>query len=134
MKDKDHLAVFRLAAAEFKEVPDKTVRAWFALTEPLVSKRVFGSLHGQALAFLTAHRMKLAGAGDAGDPHTSEQMDKIGKLKRAGVASISEGKVSVSLSHSAAEAELASTEYGAQFLALRRKRIAPIVSAAERRA
>ena len=127
------LGVFRIVAPEFAELPNRTVSLWIGLTEPLVSRRRFGSLHTQALAFLTAHRIKISGL-DCKDPHIKEQLGKIGSLMRAGVASFKEGQTSISLNHGTeAEAELEKTEYGQQFLMLRRKRIVPIVSAAERR-
>ena len=132
MKTLNVLETFRTIAPEFEKTPNKTVNAWIALTEPLVSKRRFGNLHTQALALLTAHRMKMSGL-DCKDPHIKEQLGKIGGLLRAGVASFKEGQASISLNHSAgADSELGMTEYGLQFLMLRRKRIVPIVSAAER--
>ena len=102
MKPKGAKEIFRLVAPEFGKVDNKTVGAWLALTEPLVSRRAFGGLHGQALAFLAAHRMKVAGVG-CGDESLKPETDKIGAMKRAGVASFSEGSVSLSLNHSAAE-------------------------------
>ena len=127
------LGVFRIVAPEFAELPNKTVNLWIGLTEPLVSKQRFGTLHFQALALLTAHRIKISGL-DCKDPHIKEQLGKIGSLMRAGVASFKEGQASISLNHNTGEdAELGMTEYGQQFLMLRRKRIVPIVSAAESR-
>ena len=133
MKTPNVLETFRVIAPEFEKTTNKTVNAWITLTEPLVSKRRFGSLHTQALAFLTAHRMKMSGV-DLKDENTKEQLDKIGILMRSGVGSFSEGQTSISLNHNAGtseEDELAMTEYGLQFLSLRRKRIVPIVSSAE---
>ena len=43
---------------------DAKVSQWLELTAPLISKRVFGKLYDQALALLTAHRLKMAGYGD----------------------------------------------------------------------
>ena len=124
--------VFRVVAPAFSEVPDETLSTWISLTEPLVGRRVFGGLHAQALALLTAHRMEMSGLG-CKDPHLEGQLGKIGGLKRAGVASFSEGQTSISLNHGASQdAELGMTEYGKQFMMLRRKRVVPIVSAAER--
>ena len=126
------LEIFRTLAPAFSEVPGETVNAWIALTEPLVGRRVFGGLHSQALALLTAHRMEMSGLGCA-EPGMDGQIGKIGALKRAGVASFSEGQTSISLSHGAGrDGELGMTEYGKQFMMLRRKRVVPIVSAAER--
>ena len=135
MKTPSVLATFRMIAPEFEKTHNKIVNAWIALTEPLVSKKRFGNLYIQALAFLTAHRMKMSGM-DIQDEKTKEQLDKIGILLRSGVGSFSEGQTSISLNHSTGsseEDELALTEYGLQFLSLRRKRIVPIVSSAESR-
>ena len=60
------LETFRMMAAEFQRVPDETVEQWITLAGPLVSKKRFGPLYVQAVALLTAHKMKLAGFGESG--------------------------------------------------------------------
>ena len=60
----DAVRIFRLVATEFDVLNDETVEAWLNLTAPLISKKVFGKLYDQAIALLTAHRLKMAGYGD----------------------------------------------------------------------
>lgn len=129
------LKIFRIIAAEFSAITDSVVLDWIELTSPLVSKRRFTSLWAQALALLTAHRMKMSNAGvDAADalPGSSE----ISSVRLMGVANYSEGEVSIGFdtnlaSLTGADAELAMTPYGIQYLSLRRMRIVSIVSAGE---
>lgn len=121
------LETFRLMAAEFEQTPDETVEKWITLAEPLVSKKRFGSLYAQAVALLAAHKMKLAGLGES-------TMDGL-PLNGGGVSSYSEGGTSVSFNTSqqtntAADAEYGLTNYGTQFLSLRRSCIVSILSSA----
>lgn len=121
------LETFRLMAAEFEQAPDETVEKWIALAEPLVSKKRFGSLYAQAVALLTAHKMKLAGLGE-------NALDGV-PVNGGGVSSYTEGSTSVSFNTSqqantAADAEFGLTNYGTQFLSLRRSCIVPILSSA----
>lgn len=123
------LEAFRLTAAEFKGETDETVQKWMELAEPLLNKKRFGSLYPQALALLAAHKMKLAGLGE-------NPLEDVPLTGAGGVASYSEGGVSVSYSASqqtnvAQDAEYGLTAYGAQFLTLRRSCIVTIVSSAE---
>lgn len=122
------LRIFRTVATEFEDVSNKTVKNWIALTEPLISKRVFGDLYEQAVALLTAHRMKMAGCGD-------DSLGTVGDSMRVG--SYSEGETSISFTVSQStnlmvDAELALTQYGLQYLTLRRLVVIPIRSAGER--
>jgi len=130
------LKIFRVVAAEFSAVDDDTVTTWIELTAPLVSRRRFGNVWAQALALLTAHRMKLgnAGAANGSDPFGDVGAVSVGNMMR--VASYSEGEVSIGLNsniaqYTATDAELALTPYGIQFLQLRRMKIIPFVSAGE---
>ena len=129
------LKVFRIVAREFAGIDDDTVIAWITLTDPFISKRRFGRLWTQALALLTAHRMKMANAGLTGDdPLADIGGIGVGNLMR--VANYSEGEVSLGFNHNIGQytetnAELALTEYGIQYLSIRRMRIVPIVSAGE---
>ena len=130
------LSIFRVVAPEFKPVEDDKVKGWIALTAPLVSRRRFTNLHDQALALLTAHRMKMVqvNVNPADDPLAVIGNIGLGNFMRVG--SYSEGKTSISFNHNiaqytATDAELGLTEYGIQFLTLRRKRIVPIVNAGE---
>jgi hypothetical protein len=133
----DALEIFRVVAAEFGAVDDATVNMWLSLTAPLVSRRRFGAVYGQALALLAAHRMKTAGAGSesgAGDAGASG----IGGVGAAfNIASYTSGGESVSFNSGAltskidADAEYTQTAYGVQYLSLRKLRAIPILSAGE---
>ena len=130
------LKVFRLVAAEYKEVSDETVTQWIELTAPYVSKRRFRKLWAQALAFLTAHRMKLASVGTVpgSDPLADIANIGIGGLTRVG--NYSEGEVSIGFNTGVTQftelnAELALTPYGIQYLSLSRMMIMSITSAGE---
>ena len=57
----DAVKIFRMVATEFETLDDDTVKSWVDLTAPLISQKVFGKLYAQALALLTAHRLKMAG-------------------------------------------------------------------------
>lgn len=122
------LRIFRLVATEFDSLNDETIESWLELTAPLISKRVFGKLYEQALALLTAHRLKMAGYGD-------NELGTVGDSLRVG--SYSEGETSVSFTVNQAtnllvDADLVLTPYGMQYLALRRLVVIPIRSAGER--
>lgn len=56
---------FRLVAPEFNATSEAELDNWFILTRPLVGKKSFGDLYAQALAYLTAHRMKMMGLGSS---------------------------------------------------------------------
>lgn len=49
--------IIRAAMTEFAQVEDDRVKDFISLAEPLISKRKFGKLYPQALAYLTAHKM-----------------------------------------------------------------------------
>lgn len=120
--------IFRLVATEFASMEDKTVSLWLELTSPLISKRVFGQLYDQALALLTAHRLKMAGYGDS-------SYGTVGDTLRIG--SYSEGETSIGFTANQAtnllvDAELTLTPYGLEYLSLRRLVVIPIRSAGER--
>ena len=106
---------------------DETVEAWLNLTAPLISKKVFGKLYDQAIALLTAHRLKMAGYGN-------NQYGSVGDALRVG--SYTEGETSVSFNvnqgtNLMADAELALTPYGLEYLTLRRLVVISIRSAGE---
>jgi hypothetical protein len=121
------IEIFRLIATEFKTVPDESLEKWLELTAPYISKRRFGRLYDQALALLTAHRMKMAGYGDS-------SYGTVGDTLRVG--SFSEGETSIGFTTNQAtnllaDGELALTPYGLEYLSLRRMVIIPIRSAGE---
>ena len=95
------------------------------MLSPMVSRKQFGNLYEQALAYLVCHKLKMAGNGD----------NPLGDLGAIGtgfaVGSVSEGGSSISFganqsSNLATDAELGLTAYGVQFLQLRRMVIVPI--------
>lgn len=121
------LELFRLVATEFSEVEDEEVEKWMELAKPFVSKKKFGNTYDHAIAYLTAHKLKMAGKGD-------NTMGKVDDALR--VSSFSEGDASIGFSVSqgnnmAVDAEYALTIYGLQYLSIRRQRITPIISAGE---
>ncbi|MCI8627776.1 MAG: DUF4054 domain-containing protein [Lachnospiraceae bacterium] len=58
------LELIRATMTEFSEVEEDTIKVFLTLAEPLVGKKRFGKFYQQALAYLTAHKMKLAGLGE----------------------------------------------------------------------
>ena len=130
------LRIFRIMATEFSALSDDVVMSWIELTDPLISQRRFGKLWAQALALLTAHRMKMANAGVPAGTDPLQDVGGIGVGNLMRVANYSEGEVSLGFNHNIGQytetnAELALTEYGIQYLSLRRMRIVPITSAGE---
>lgn len=119
------MEIIRLTAGEFKNVDDTTIEKMIEIVRPMVSRKQFGNLYEQGLAYLVCHKLKMAGFGE----------NPLGKLGTIGigfaVGSVSEGGSSVSFganqsSNLAADAELGLTVYGVQFLQLRRSVIVPI--------
>lgn len=111
---------------EFNKVPDDTVNMYLSLAEPLISKKRFGKMYHQALAYLAAHKMKMFGLGK------TIGIGSIGDT--IGLSSVSEGETSVSFSNNqtgntATDSEFHLTVYGMQYLQLRKRCIVPIVSA-----
>ena len=82
------LTLLRTIAPEFEELEDTTLQTWLDLTQPLVSKSAFDAAYEQAVAYLAAHRMKMAGLGESGAFGSA--------IDRAGVTSYTEGSTSVS--------------------------------------
>lgn len=131
------LKIFRIVAAEFAQVDDETVNIWIGLTAPLVSRKRYGKLYEQALALLTAHRMKMAAVGS--DESAGGAFDDLGG---AGVAfkvgSYTSGGESVSFNSAAltsqlsSDAEYTQTMYGVQYLTLRNSCAISIINAGER--
>lgn len=120
------LEIIRLFGEEFKDVDDAVIEKWIELAKPLVSKKLFGDLYNQALAYLVCHKMKLAGKGE-------NPLGSIGSIASMGfsIGSVSEGGTSISFganqsSNTASDAELALTAYGLQYLTLRKLVIIPI--------
>ncbi len=125
----DALEIIRKTMKEFESVKDEDIKIYMELAEPLISKKRFGKLYDQALAYLTAHKMKVLGgfgkktiAGTIGDTY--------------GIASVTEGKTSVSFTNSQQSlgnenAEYSTTSYGSMYLSLRNRVPVPIICGGE---
>lgn len=131
------LNIFRIVAAEFSNVDDETVNLWLGLTAPLVSRKRFGKVYEQALALLTAHRMKMAAVGS--DESAGGAFDDIGGAGAAfKIGSYTSGGESVSFNSAAltsklsTDAEYSQTVYGVQYLTLRKQYGIAIINAGER--
>lgn len=135
------LEIFRIVAGEFADMPDEDeidaetgkvtaygVRTFLDLYADQISRKRFGSSYEKALAYLTAHKLKMSGYGE------NSFSGKIADSLR--VSSYSEGETSISFSTGQSanlqvDAEYALTTYGLEFLTLRRNAIIPIISAGE---
>lgn len=124
------IETIRLVGAEFSTITDSVIQQWIEITQPMVSKKQFGKLYEQALAYLVCHRLKMTGQGT----------NPLGELGSIGigfaVGSVSEGGSSISFganqsSNIVTDAELGLTVYGVQYLSLRRMAIVPIHCGAE---
>lgn len=120
------LEIIRVVGTEFKDISDEVLEKWIEIVKPMVSKKQFGNLYEQGLAFLVCHKLKMAGEGNnpLGDEFNTASLG-------FGVSSVSEGGSSISFSASqssnlANDAELALTAYGLQYLSIRRMVIVPI--------
>ena len=120
------LEMIRVIGTEFADVTDNVLEQWIEIVKPMVSKKQFGKLYEQGLAFLVCHRLKMAGYGK--NPLGDEfSMSSLG----FGVSSVSEGGSSISFgasqsSNLSPDAELALTSYGTEYLSIRRMVIVPI--------
>lgn len=139
----DALEIFRIVATEFKDMPDDDVidtetgkvteygvNTFITLYSDQISERRFGSTYQKALAYLTAHKLKMNGYGN-------NENGVIGDSLRVG--SYSEGETSISYTTNQqtnlqVDAEYALTVYGLEFLTLRRNAVIPIISAGEGKA
>lgn len=131
------LKIFRIIGAEFSEIPDDDVtdssgtvygvNTYLELYADQISAKRFGKSYTKALAYLTAHKMKMMDRG------AEDGFGSMGAALR--VASASEGETSVSFSGSISttdpESEYGLTIYGVEFLTIKRNVIIPIVSAGE---
>ena len=123
----DAIEIIRVVGEEFESVPDSELNIWIEIVKPMVSKKQFGKLYEQALAYMVCHKMKMAGKGES---PLGEGFANINALGFA-IGSVSEGGSSISFgasqgSNLADDAELALTAYGLSFLTLRRLVIVPI--------
>ena len=118
----DTLEIIRLTAPEFNEVPEDVIEKWTEICAPMVSRKKFGKLYQQALAFLVCHKLKMSGLGD-------NAFGSIADTYR--VSSYSEGSTSISFnsgytSGNVTTGELNLTHYGLQYIELRKLVVVPI--------
>lgn len=116
------LAAFRSVAPEFAAVSDDDVLTEIVFCQDFVSEKAFGNFFSKALAFYTAHEMKLTEI--AADEGTSSgalagnvTMEKEGDLQR---------QYSASDSSSNADVLFCKTLYGRRFMILRDMCILPV--------
>ena len=86
MKAIEHI---RLIGKEFKDTSDDELMLWIEMVRPMVSKKQFGKLYDQAIAFLVCHKMKMAGHGESplGDMALSASVSLLEACPRAVAAS-----------------------------------------------
>ena len=125
------IEIFRLVAKEFANVTDDELEKWFQFTRPMVSRKEFGNLYEQALAYLTAHRMKMAGLGDVASSESGDGLESISMASALRLTSAHEGNVSVSFksagsSSSSGGGDYDLTVYGVEYQRLLRMAIIPI--------
>lgn len=136
------LKIFRMVAPEFANIPDDDttdpdtgkvkygINSYLNLYSDQISEKRFGSTYQKALAYLTAHKLKMNGFGN------NEGTGNIAIADSLRVGSYSEGETSISFTTNQqtnlqVDAEYALTVYGLEFLTLRRNAIIPIISAGE---
>ncbi len=110
------LETVRLVGQEFSDVSDETIGKWIEIVSPMVSRKKFGKLYNQAVAYLVCHQLKTIGLGSGSAFGTIDDAMRV--------ASYSEGETSVSFSSPQSSAqqdgEFALTIYGLKFIELRR--------------
>lgn len=121
------IETFRLIAEEFHDIADEKIMQYMELYSSQISKRRFGSTYEQALAYLTAHKLKMLGYGNVENGTIADSLR---------VGSYSEGETSISYTTNqqtnlTVDAEYALTIYGLEFLTLKRNAIIPIISSGE---
>lgn len=124
----DALSIFRLIAPEFDYLTDEDIKKYMFLYSDQLSEKRFGKTYNKALAYFTAHKMKMSGLGEVSGLGSIADSLRIG--------SVSEGETSVSFTTNQstnlqADGEFALTTYGLEYLSLRRNCIISILSAGE---
>ena len=132
------LAIFRMVASEFATIPDDDtivnsnttygINSYMELYKDQISKKRFGDMYNKALAYLTAHKLKMQGLGE------DNGLGTIADSLR--VSSFQEGESAVSFSTNqqtnlGVDAEYALTTYGLEFLTIKRTVVVPILCSGE---
>ncbi|MCL2357017.1 MAG: DUF4054 domain-containing protein [Defluviitaleaceae bacterium] len=101
---------FRILATEFHEIPNEEVNIWIQMTEPLVAPKYFRGMYSQALALLTAHRLKMKKSAH----DESDDIFPVSKISEDG------GSTAFAINQAnATDDELYLTWYGKQYVAIR---------------
>lgn len=144
------LKTFRIVASEFAFIPDEDVtdeetgkvtsyglRTYIDLFADEVSCKRFGKMYPKALAYLTAHKLKMLNVTEGG-AEASSTSDGFGDMSLAlRISSASEGETSVSFRDPYAsgstnpDSDYSLTVYGMEYLKIRRNCIIPIISSGE---
>lgn len=115
------LEELRRAAPEFAEVGDRDVTALMESLSPMVGKKAFGRMWPLAMAYYTAHMLKVQEALSSGESAAGGAASAF----MTGIQSMTENKLSISFrdpsssGKTAADEALSRTLYGQMFLALR---------------
>ena len=59
------MEIIRLTGGEFKNVDDAIIEKMMEIVRPMVSRKQFGKLYEQGLAYLVCHKLKMAGFGES---------------------------------------------------------------------
>lgn len=126
MDSAEILAIFRIIAPEFTEVEDAAVMLQFEFCEDFVSESKFGKFYGKAIAYYSAHMMKLYNIAD-------ETGSESGILTAAGLVMEKEGDLqrqyaTGEATKSSVDDMLKKTMYGKLFLQLRAMCIVPVLT------
>ena len=86
----------RLIGKEFISLTDAELHLWVEMVRPMVSRKQFGKLYEQAIAYLVCHKLKMAGYGEnpLGDMGAIGIVSLLEACPRAGAASAS-GRIRV---------------------------------------
>lgn len=121
------LGIFRKIAPEFAEIADNEVRDRMVLYADMVSQKRFGPYYDRAIAYLTAHFLKL-------DQIAAEEGADSGTLTGHGLTMEKEGDLqrqygsTVSSSAGSLDDLLSKSYYGRMFLAIRHMCIVPVIT------
>jgi len=111
------LRYFRILATEFHERPDDEVCIWLEMTTPIVAPQFFRAMYLQALALLTAHRMKMAEMAQ----DEADGIHPVSSIKEdGGSMTFAINQPSLSMDN----ATLMLTVYGKAYLEIRSKMVA----------
>ena len=73
----------RLIGKEFISLTDAELHLWVEMVRPMVSRKQFGKLYEQAIAYLVCHKLKMAGYGENPLDHRETDQLRIGGTRAA---------------------------------------------------